>query len=288
MKSVLETLEAGTAYLERRGVESARLNMQLLAAHVLGCSRLDLYLEFDRPLGELELGELRELLRRRGRREPLQHVLGKVEFCGREFRCDGRALVPRPETEELAAYLLAQGHWVPDGGAAVDVGTGSGVIGLTLALAWRGRGVRVICSDVSAEALALARENRDQLALDEAEASLVQGDLLEKVAGPADLIVANLPYVASGEIEELEAEVRHDPRMALDGGGDGTELILRLLPGAAGCLRQGGRLALEVGAGQAPAIAEAMRAQGWREVELRRDLGGIERFVLGVAERGMA
>lgn len=281
---MLETLEAGTAYLERRGVESARLNMQLLAAHVLGCSRLDLYLEFDRPLGEPELEVLRDLLRRRGRREPLQHVLGKVEFCGREFRCDGRALAPRPETEELAAYVVQQGQWVPDGGAAVDVGTGSGVIGLTLALAWRGRSVRVICSDVSPEALELARENREQLGLGESEAPLVQGDLLEAVTGPADLIVANLPYVASGEIEGLEPEVRHDPRLALDGGEDGMELILRLLPRAAGCLERGGRLALEVGAGQAPAIAEAMRAQGWSEVDVRRDLGGMERFVFGAAQ----
>src|SRR5262245_51040608 len=159
MKTVLETIRSGAPWLEKAGVENARLNMEHLLAKVLGCRRMQLYMDFDRPLGEDQLAPLRELLKRRGKREPLQHLLGSVEFMGHEFKCDARALIPRPETEELVEKILTE--WKTGGDAPpaeiLDMGTGSGIIGLSLALAFPD--TKAVLADVSPEALGLAREN---------------------------------------------------------------------------------------------------------------------------------
>ena len=205
MKTVLETLQAGTAYLEKRQVPEARLNMQLLLAHQLGCSKLDLYQQFDRPLGEEELSPLRELLKRRGLREPLQHILGEVEFAGNSFKCDSRALIPRPETEELVTALIDSPPDLSKGDRVIDVGTGSGVIGLSLANAWRDRGLEIILVDAQDSALSLARENAEQLGLKEA-VSIKKSHLLDDAPGPYQLIVANLciQYEQLGSIDSTQ------------------------------------------------------------------------------------
>lgn len=279
MKTVLESLQAGTGWLERRGVPEPRLNMEHLLAHVLGMRRLDLYLQFDRPLGEEELAPLRGLLRRRGDREPLQHLLGEVTFAGHVFRCDARALVPRPETEELFGLVVAE----PPGPGArvVDVGCGAGVLGLSLAAAWNPEQAgEVTLVDVSEDALALARENAVRLGLEEG-VTLACSDLLAEVAGPLSVVVANLPYIPSGEMGTLQEEVRRDPALALDGGADGLDLVRGLAEQAAGKLAAGGCLALELGIGQAAVVRGLLEVGGaWAEVVVSPDDSGIDRFVI--------
>ena len=278
MKTVLETLQGGTAYLEKRGVDDARLNMQLLLAAQLGCSKLDLYMQFDRPLGEEELAPLRELLKRRGAREPLQHLLGEGEFAGQVFKCDARALIPRPETEELVLDLIKSPPALSAGDRIVDVGTGSGVIGLSLAHAWKDRELEIVLVDQHEAALSLAKENAESLELS-SHVEFIQSNLLDDAAGPFAMIVANLPYVTSAEMAEISAEVLHDPHTALDGGTDGLYLIRRLIAQAATQLSLGGNLLLEIGAAQADATQALLNEGPFDGITSLTDLAGRDRFV---------
>lgn len=274
MKTVLEVLRATTDYFARHGVESPRLNAEHLVAHVLGKKRIELYMEFDRPLGERELAPLRELVRRRATGEPLQHLLGTVEFHGRLFATDARALIPRPETELLMELVLKE--QLPEAPRIVDVGTGSGVIALTLAAELPAADVTAV--DVSPDALALARENAARLGLSE-RVHFLQGDLLEPVEGAFDLIVANLPYIPGGEIASLSREVQRDPRLALDGGPVGTEIVERLITQARGHLKPGGRLVLEIGIGQAEPLKAELARQNYRDIRSVPDYQDIQRFL---------
>jgi len=279
MKTLLETLQGGTKYLEGRGVSDARLNMEHLVAKVLGCKRLDLYLEFDRPMAEDELAPLRELLRQRGERVPLQHLLGEVEFFGRTFKSDARALIPRPETEELVGMLLTRFRAKPPA-SVVDVGCGSGVIGLSLAAEWLESEVTLV--DISRDALALARENAEAIGLGSGRVEIVEGDLLSGLEGPFDLVVANLPYIALEETGALEAEVSHDPELALVGGPRGTELIIRLIADLSGKVASGGLVALEISEGQDVELLAELSAAGLRGGECLKDLTDTERFLLAL------
>jgi len=273
LKSVQEIITATTGYFEKHGVESPRLNAEHLLAHVLGKKRIDLYLEFDRPVGEQELEPLRALMKRRAAGEPLQHLLGNVEFHGRTFLCDCRALVPRPETEHLVELLLA----LPEKPARVlDVGAGSGVIALTLAAEWPDATVDAV--DISPEALALAAENAARLGLGE-RIHFHVGDLVSAISGQYNLLVANLPYIPAGEIAALSPEVRRDPRLALDGGADGTALIRRLLDEARPHLSPGATVALEIGVGQNELLVEHLRLLGYKAVRTTADYSGINRFL---------
>jgi release factor glutamine methyltransferase len=272
MSTVLETIEGGTRYLEKRGIEDARRNMQHLVAHQLGCTRMALYLQFDRPLVEDELAPLRDLLKKRGEGVPLQHLLGNVPFHRRDFKSDARALIPRPETEELAELILRQN--LPDALAALDMGCGSGVLGLTLAAEhpdWR-----ITLADISTEALALTRENLAALEIPNALA--IESDLFANLPGTFDLIVANLPYVAQSDRATLSREVLHDPPLALFSGPDGLDLLRRFIPEAVHHLHPGGLLALEIGHDQASHITRLLEDSGFAEIQIHNDLSGIPRF----------
>ncbi len=272
--TVLEVLKATTAYFQKRELESPRLNAEHLLAHSLGLKRIDLYMEFERALAEAELAPLRELVRRRGQHEPLQHLLGTAEFCGRTFVCDKRALIPRPETEELVEQLKAS---IANPSAKIlDVGTGSGVIALSLAAAFADATVHAC--DISPDALTLARENAARLDLAE-RVQFIESDLLQSASHGYDVIVANLPYVPEKERATLSPEVLHDPALALFGGADGGEIIRRLITDAPAHLSPGGMLALEIGIGQAEALSQFLAERKYHEINSRQDFAGVTRFL---------
>lgn len=278
MKTLLETLQSGTAYLEKRGVDEPRLNMEHLTAKVLGCTRMDLYLSFDRPLEESQLSPLRDMTKRRGNREPLQHILGNVEFMGKEFLSDKRALIPRPETEELVGILFDKYKNKKGPSNICDVGCGSGVIGISLACHWPDSNIEMI--DLSDQALELTEENIQSLELDSSRFNLINNNLLEGLGKRFDLIVANLPYVGSREIESLEPELKYDPVTALDGGESGLSLIEELIVQAKSNLNDGGVLALEIGDDQSSEVVQFMNYNVYKDIESLKDLSHIERFVI--------
>ena len=274
--TVLEVLQSTTAYFTKRGIESPRLNAEHLLAFTLKRKRIELYLEFERVLTEVELAPLRELVKRRGQGEPLQHLLGTVEFAGRMFLCDKRALVPRPETEQLVELLKSK---IENRESKIlDVGTGSGVIALSLAAQYPD--AQVTATDISEEALALARENAERLGLTN-RVEFLRSDLLIYVTHVYDLIVANLPYVAEADRATLSREVRNDPEVALFGGERGDEIMGKLIDSAPAKLKPGGLLALEVGLGQADDLAALMAEKNYHDIKTERDYAGVIRFLFG-------
>jgi release factor glutamine methyltransferase len=277
MTTVLEILDKGTAYLAKKGIEDARRNMQMLVAHQLACTRMDLYLRFDQPLEEEQLAPLRDLLKRRGDGVPLQHLLGSVTFHRRDFKTDARALIPRPETEELAEWLLKNVK-LPQNPRVLDMGCGSGVLGLTLAADLPGS--QAVLADISPDALDLARENAALLEV--SNATFIESDLFSALAGQTfDLIVANLPYVPESDRPTLSKEVAHDPDLALFSGPDGLDVIRRFVPQAKDHLNPGGWLALEIGIDQSAEVESLLRAASLTDVWTLKDLSGIPRFPVG-------
>lgn len=277
--TLLELIRWTTTYLAERGVHNARLTTELLLAGVLGLKRLDLYLQYDRPLRAEELAEFKARLQRRARREPLQYIEGRAAFRDLVLEVDRRVLVPRPETEVLVGEVLRRcaGR---EGLRALDVGTGSGAIALSLAT--EGPFARVVATDVSADALAVARANH---------AAAAPGAPVEFRAGAGyapvaderfDVIVSNPPYIAEHERAEMDPEVvEWEPAQALFAGADGLDVIRELVAGAPQHLRPGGLLALEIGAGQGTAVLDLVGATpGLEAAELRPDLAGRDRIVL--------
>jgi release factor glutamine methyltransferase len=273
--TVLEVLQSTTEYFTKRGLENPRLNAEHLFAHVLGQSRMELYLEFERPLTENQLVPLRELVKRRGQGEPLQHLLGTVEFCGLTFAIDKRSMVPRPETEELVELL--QSRIENRESRIVDVGTGSGVIALSLAKQFPN--AEIVATDISEYALALARENAARIKPGE-RVQFRKSNLLDDIDGVFDIIVANLPYISTQDRSSLSREVLHDPEVALFGGHRGDELICQLIEQAPARLKPGGLLALEIGLDQAEGLLEFLRQKNYHDIELKRDYSSIPRFLL--------
>jgi release factor glutamine methyltransferase len=275
--TVLEVLQSTTDYFKKRKIESARLNAEHLLAHVLGRKRLELYLDFERKVSETELVPLRDFVKRRGQGEPLQHLLGTVDFCGHSFLCDKRALVPRPETEQLVELLSSKFQPPTSNFSIIDVGTGSGVIALSLARQFPE--AKVYGTDICEDALALAGENAKRLGVAE-RVNFSKGSLLENFSERFDLIVANLPYVAMKDRPSLSPEVLHDPAIALFAGEAGDELIRRLIDQAPDRLQAGGLLALEVGIGQGDTLSEYLARMNYDDITLKTDYSGTPRFLL--------
>jgi len=274
--NVLDLLQSTAAYFKKRGIENPRLNAEHLLSHTLGRTRMELYLEFERTLGEAELAPLRELVRRRGEGEPLQYLLGTVEFCGHTFLCDKRALVPRPETEQLVELLIADLGPRIAHSRIVDIGTGSGVIALSLAKEFPES--EIFATDVSEDALAIARENSARLGLS-GHVQFRKSDLLENLDEKFDLIVANLPYIATQDRHTLSREVLHDPEVALFAGAHGDEFMRELIEQAPPRLHPGGMLALEIGFDHSEALLSALAEKNYRDICSKNDYSGVTRFL---------
>lgn len=298
--TVLQVIQRSSEFLARKGVDSPRLHSELLLAHVLKLPRMKLYLDFARELAPSEVEALRELVRRRGQREPLQHIVGSTSFCGYEIAVNRHVLVPRPETETLAElgweFLLqkrsavgpdavggeerAGRDWDRRAAQALDFGTGSGCI--AIAIAAKCPQARVTALELSAEALTLARQNLARHGLTD-RVRVLHSDGFAALPADArfDLIVSNPPYIPTAEIELLQPEVReHDPRAALDGGADGLECVRRLAGEAGGFLAPDGRLMFEFGDGQADAAREILAAQKWIVEAVREDYSQRQRFLI--------
>ena len=278
MHSVLEIIKRTTGFFEQRGVESPRLNAELLIGHALGLKRMQLYLQFERPLTEPELEKIRPLVKRRGHREPLQYIIGETEFFGLKLKVDRRALIPRPETERLIELLTQQ--LVTPPATILDLGTGSGAIALALAKIYPEAVVTAL--DKSEEALNLARENAEVCGL-AGRVKFVQSDWLSALS-PSEkyhLIVANPPYLSDAESAETQPEVKDfEPHLALSAGLNSAAALERIIGTARPFLVPGGLLACETGLAQHPTLLSLAKAEGYGRAESRCDLSGRERYLL--------
>ena len=276
--TVREALEKGKNLLSQAGIEEAALDARLLLEHVTGLDRGSLLFGWAKELPAGQLQAYKVLLKRRAAREPLQHILGSVSFMGIDIACDGRALIPRQETELLAEQAILFSKKTENAGrlTALDLCTGTGCIAVAMALL--GRFKTVSASDVSEAALALASRN---IAENGASVALYQGDLFDAVPDlKFDVIVSNPPYIAAGEINTLMPEVReHDPYMALDGGADGLDFYRRIAAEAPRHLEPGGRLLLEIGAEQAQAVSGLLAEKGFTDIRILQDYSGRDRIV---------
>ncbi len=279
---LLEAIKKGASFLEEKGVDSARLNVELLLEHILKTPRLQLYMDFERELTETQTDELRQAIKRRGNREPLQHIIGSTEFCGLEIEVSKSVLIPRPETESLAE--LAIRHLEQSKGLKIlEIGTGSGC--LPISIVHKTADTQAVSIDVSSEALEVAQRNVDHHDLG-SRIQLIHGDALELLSEQKgfDLLVTNPPYIPAADIETLDPEVRdHDPRLALDGGPDGLDFYRHLASHAAGSLTSEGCLMAEYGDGQGPAIQSLFEEHGWKDVRLSKDFTDRDRFVIASA-----
>jgi len=278
MDTVLEILRKTTEYFGRKGLPSPRLEAEWLLAHTLGLKgRLELYLQYERPLDGRVLDRLRELVRQRAARVPLQHLLGEVEFHGLKLKVDGRALIPRPETEELVEKIIASTEAAP--ATILDLGTGSGALALALAAAYPQ--ARVVAVDRSSQALALAGENAGRHPGLAGRLELRQSDWWQAVTGRFDLVVSNPPYLTAEEWTSAQPEVRaHDPHEALVAEEDGLADLREILAGAPQHLNPGGRIWLETGIHHHEALAELARMVGFAEWAGLADLAGRPRFFM--------
>jgi release factor glutamine methyltransferase len=284
--TVETVLQWATDDFRSRGLESPRIDAELLIGHALSATRIELIVHSRRVLDADELGRIRTLVQRRRAHEPIAYILGEREFYGRVFRVDRRVLVPRPDTETLVAVAIERTRALSMSMRALDLCTGGGCVAITLA---RERPTSsVVACDVSPEALAVARDNA--LRLGAYNIAFRAGDLYSAIEPGSrfDLVTANAPYIPAGEIASLPPDVRNfEPLLALDGGEDGLRIVRSVVLQAPEYLRAGGLLAVEVAAGQAPSVAELFERASFGQVQVRRDYGRIERVVSGVLERSV-
>jgi release factor glutamine methyltransferase len=287
--TILEVISASRAHLESKGIQDARLNAELLLAHLLHCRRIDLYANFDKPLQEREREQYKALLKRRVAREPLQYIIGDAEFMGLTFKVDRRVLVPRPDTELLVEKAIELCRQYPEGTERIrilDIGTGCGNIAVSIAKFVGNTSVTAI--DSSAEALDVAKENVDLHDL-AGRVSLKRVDILQESMAETgdsfDLVVSNPPYISAKEFVHLSPEIRdYEPRMATCDEKDGLAFFRRISEVGTRLLRKGGALLFEVGFGQSESVRTILDKSGYASIEIFKDYNGIERVLKGVLD----
>lgn len=280
MLTVLEIIKKTTDFFAGKGIESPRLQAELLIGHALGLKRMQLYLQFERPLAESELEKIRPLVRRRAQHEPVQYILGETDFHGLRLKVDRRALIPRPETEQLVEQVVAACVVQPR--RILDLGTGTGAIALALATAFPD--AVVVATDLSSDALQLARENAASIGVGERVAFVLSDWFAGVPAEPFDAVISNPPYLSAEETAATAREVREfEPASALTAPDGGLAALRRIITEAPRFLTPGGLLALETGIAQHTELLAAATAAGFQSVESRRDLTGRDRFILARA-----
>jgi release factor glutamine methyltransferase len=281
MITVLEAINLSTQYLEKKGVESARLNAELLLAHILNCKRLNLYLMFDKPLNESELNIYREYIYRRGKREPLQYIIGYTEFYNVRIKTDSRALIPRPETELLVETVLEFYKDKTDI-SFLDIGTGTGCI--TISLLKNLKGSEALAIDISEKSLELAKEN---LLLNNLENSckLLYFNALcnnYRTLGEFDFIVSNPPYVSKDDFENLLPELKnYEPKVALTDNEDGLKFYKAIIKNSFFILKKNGKLFLEINPSMASLITDLMKDYNYIDINLKKDFNNHYRIIYG-------
>lgn len=282
MLTVLESLKLSTTFLEKKGIESARMNAELLLSHILNCKRLDLYLRFDQPLTEKDTILYREFISRRSNFEPYQYIVGEVEFYGLIFHVDKNVLIPRQETEILIDEIIENAS-KDEELKILDIGTGSGNIPISLAINLPN--AKIISIDISAEAISVAEKNREFHDL-KSRIGFIKADILtndlEKYYDTFDIIVSNPPYVKLEEYQTLQKEIiNHEPQNAVTDFDDGFKFYKEISKKSVKLLKNSGMLFFEVGQGQAETVKLIMLKNGFENVQIKKDLNNIERVVLG-------
>ena len=280
MLTVLESLTLSTDFLEKKGIESPRLNAELLLAEILECKRLDLYLKFDQPLKENEVDKYREWISRRGKFEPLQYITGKVEFYGLQFKVTRDVLIPRPETEILVEEIIkfCKGK---TGLKILDIGTGSGNIPISLAKNLNG--VQITTIDVSADAIEVAKENAVLNGI-ESEIKFLVSDLnhFNTEAGLFDIVVSNPPYISAEEYPTLQKEItEYEPAIALTDSNDGLDYYRAIAKKSKSLLKSGGNIFLEIGQGQKEDVEKILSGNNFINIQFIKDYQQIDRIVYG-------
>lgn len=281
MITVLEAIRLSTEYLEKKKIDSPRINAELLLAHIIGCKRLDLYLAFDRPLTEPELNIYRGLIKRRASYEPLQYIIGTVEFYGLVFKVTSSVLIPRPETELLVENIIKE---LSDKEQLniLEIGCGSGNI--TISLAYHLKQAQIITTDVSDAALNLAKENSQKLGVAERISfirhNILTDDLLR--FSMFDLVVSNPPYVSLQSYSSLQKEIMDfEPRLAVTDESDGLTFYRIISEKVSGNIKKGGKLFFEISHGQCDDVKSIMTKNNFSKIEVIKDYQNIERIVFG-------
>jgi release factor glutamine methyltransferase len=277
--TLLEVIKRTGEFFEAKGIQNGRLNAEQLVGSALKLKRMQLYLQFERTLSDEELDRIRQMAKRRGQREPLQHIVGEVDFHGLKLKADRRALIPRPETERLVEILIER-CTDPAPARGLELGTGGGAIALALAAAWPSAALTAV--DLSEEALALARENAAATGHG-GRVEFLRSDWFAQVdpAARFELIVANPPYLSAEETAESEPEVRaHEPALALTAAEGGMAALAAIVRAAPDFLAPGGLIALETGIGHHAALLKLASERGFKRTESLKDLTGRDRFVL--------
>lgn len=281
MPTVLEIINLSTDYLKNKGVDSPKLNAELLLAKVLNCKRLDLYLAFDRPLVENELTIYRDFIKRRSKNEPLQYIVGSVEFYGLEFIVNRSVLIPRQETEILVETIINTNK-DKAGLKILDVGTGSGIIAVCLAKYLNQAEVTAV--DFSGEALAVAKENAEANGV-AGNITFIQQDIHAdgvKLGNEFDIIVSNPPYISNEQYPDLQPELLlYEPKIALTDDSDGLSFYKTITGKAKQILKNSGRIYFEVGQGQYAKVEEILKFENFANINIFRDYLNIERVVSG-------